>query len=31
MVGSEVEDFVLLEVKVVNEGVVVELIRRRYS
>ena len=31
MAGSEVEDLASLEAKVVNEGAVVELIRRRYS
>ena len=31
MAGSEVDDLASLEVKLVNEGAVVELIRRRYS
>ena len=31
MAGNEVEDLASLEAKVVNEGAVVELIRRRYS
>ena len=31
MAGNEVEDLSSLEAKVVNEGVVVELLRRRYD
>ena len=31
MAGNEVEDLASLEAKVVNEGAVVELIRRRYG
>ena len=31
MAGNEVEDLASLEANVVNEGAVVELIRRRYS
>ena len=31
MAGSEVDDLASLEPKIVNEGAVVELIRRRYS
>ena len=31
MAGSEVDDLASLEAKLVNEGAVVELIRRRYS
>ena len=31
MAGNEVEDLASLEAKVVNEGAMVELIRRRYS
>ena len=31
MAGNEVEDLASLEAKVVNEGTVVELIRRKYS
>ena len=31
MAGNEVEDLASLEAKVVNQGAVVELIRRRYS
>ena len=31
MAGNEVEDLASLEAKVVNEGAVIELIRRRYS
>ena len=31
MAGNEVEDLASLEAKVVNEGAVIELIRRRYG